>query len=114
MSLKKNRILGLQESGLLMHWERKYYPQPDRCLGDINKLSRNQRISLSNLSGAFLVLLIGHALAFLVLIMEKCIYFWQLNRSTKPPKPLTQFKVVLPRRIHRTRRPAQSSQAKSK
>jgi len=71
--------LQLQENGLLAHWEKKYYPQPDRCLGDIKKVSRTQRISLNNLSGAFLVLLVGYAIALFAFIIEKIINYHEKN-----------------------------------
>ena len=63
-----------------MHWEKKFNPQPDRCLGDINKVLRNHRISLDNLSGAFVVLLMGYAFAFFVFIVEKIIYYHKKNQ----------------------------------
>jgi len=64
-----------------MHWEKKFNPQPDRCLlGDINKVFGNHRISLDNLSGAFVVLLMGYALAFFVFIVEKIIYIHKKNQ----------------------------------
>ena len=94
----------MKQSGLLVYWERKYYPQPDKCFGDINKLSRNHRISLNNLSGAFMVLLIGYRLATFVLIMEKIVYYHKKNAiASKTGYKITK-KVM--RNKHGTGRPA--------
>jgi hypothetical protein len=65
-----------------MHWEKEFNPQPDRCLGDINKVSRNHRISLSNLSGAFMILFMGYAFAFIVSIVEKVVYYHKKRQET--------------------------------
>jgi uncharacterized membrane protein SpoIIM required for sporulation len=74
----------MKQYGLVKHWEDKYYPQLDKCLGNSNKLEQNsnkkplpQRISLNNLGGAFLALAIGYALALFVFIVERIVHYYR-------------------------------------
>lgn len=79
-------------------------PQPDRkCASYSQKNSQLPRISLANLSGAFILLLVGWSVAFLAFLVEKIVYYHKLNRAIavtsviKPrmqPPAATQVKVI--------------------
>ena len=54
-------------------WERNFLPKrPDQCL-DNRAPQGNRRISLNNLSGAFVLLLAGYAISLTAAIMEQFI-----------------------------------------
>ncbi len=67
----------MKQYGLVKHWEDKYYPQLDKCLGNSNKKPLPQRITLNNLGGAFLALAIGYALALFVFIVEQIVHYYR-------------------------------------
>ena len=62
--------MALDSMGLITWWNKQFYPAPERCLNWFTKQKSSQELSLGGLSGAFLVLAIGHALAFAVFILE--------------------------------------------
>ncbi len=69
------------ENGLMDHWETWFRSIPEQCLGYIeNKVKRTKevkpgRISLRNLTSAFIILLIGYCLSILAFVGEYVIYF---------------------------------------
>lgn len=74
------RLLELQESGLIDHWDLWFRPMPDQCMENVKRSGVKTRgskkhppLSLKNLSGAFLVLLVGVSLAVLAFLCEKII-----------------------------------------
>jgi hypothetical protein len=66
----------LRENGLLQHWEKKYYPKLNKCADGAYKMktkNKNHRISLKNLAGAMVALLVGITLASFSFLIEKLI-----------------------------------------
>ena len=77
--MKLYRILEMQQFGLIQHWGKQFIPQPGECRNNYQNVPEKPRISLKNLSGAFLILVVGLTLAFLAFIMEKIIYYHKQN-----------------------------------
>ena len=73
-----NRILRLKEAGLIDKWASKYVPKDTKCSTPNRKEKQepHKRLSLSHLSGAFAVLIIGYSFAFLVFLVENVINFF--------------------------------------
>jgi hypothetical protein len=66
--------LELLQIGLIDHWDTWFRPMPPQCNGkppNGNKTKKLSPLSLKNLTGAFLVLLIGLSLSILVFLIEK-------------------------------------------
>lgn len=78
------RILEMAQFGFIQHWEKTFLSQPDECLTNYNDIPDKPRISLKNLSGAFLILLVGLPLALLAFIVEKIVYYHKKNFGTTP------------------------------
>ena len=81
----------MREFGLIEHWEKKFTPQPDECFDKYKEIPDKPRISLKNLSGAFVVLVVGFAIALLVILIEKIVYYHKKNFgpaqiAPSPPK----------------------------
>lgn len=66
------RTLRLHEAGILGRWVLKLSPEPQQCL-ELNNRRENelQRIALSHLTSAFVILGIGYLLALFCFIYEK-------------------------------------------
>ena len=69
------RLLEIHQAGLFDYLEGIYRRMPSQCLKNYKtglKSSKNQRITLSlkNLTGAFIVLLVGLGISFLAFIYE--------------------------------------------
>ena len=69
----------LKEAGLINKWVSHYIPKDTKCSskqknnGNKGKEEEPYKpLSLGNLNGGFIVLLIGFCLSFLVLMAEKC------------------------------------------
>ncbi len=82
-------MLELQQSGIIDYWELLFRPMPPQCNGkpsDGNK-APNQHSSLSfkNLTGAFIVLLVGFSFSSLAFLFEQIIFKRErrLGRSRK-------------------------------
>ena len=76
-----SRIMTLESVGLIAWWNKRNYPPPDRCLKWIPP-EKVSRLTLRGLSGSFLILGIGYALAFVVFILERANYWrngWKRN-----------------------------------
>ena len=72
------------DTGLAMHWINSYLPSSKQCLfEDYKKNSPAIRVfTLKDLSGAFVVLLLGCALSLLVVIVEKINFYRTMRLST--------------------------------
>ena len=77
------RILEMRQFGFIQRWEKQFFPQPNKCQTNYNDVPNQPRISFKNLSGAFLLLLVGLSLAFFIFILEKIIYYHKMNFSSK-------------------------------
>ena len=69
-------LLALQQTGIIDHWDSWFRPLPPQCKANIRKQSKKTgtkhvALSLKNLTGAFVVLLIGFSLSFLVFLVER-------------------------------------------
>jgi hypothetical protein len=71
--------LELRQFGLIQHWEKQFLPQPNDCLTNYQDIPKQPRISLKNLSGAFLILLVGLTASFFAFIVERIVYYHQQN-----------------------------------
>ena len=60
----------LKAAGLLDLWEKHYQASPRKCL-EFNQEKKESRLSIANLSSAFIILFIGYALSILILLIEK-------------------------------------------
>jgi hypothetical protein len=69
----ENRILNLQENSLVNFWDTWFRPMPPQCNGkpQSGKKKELSPLSLKNLTGAFLVLLVGMSLSLLAFLGEK-------------------------------------------
>ena len=80
MGILKNRLLELQQIGLIDFWDLWFRPMPPQCSENIhgNKMpdKKHKPLSLKNLTGAFLVLLVGLSLSLLAFLYEKIISMW--------------------------------------
>jgi hypothetical protein len=68
--------LNLQEIGLVNFWDTWFRPMPPQCTGKPqtgNKTKKLSPLSLKNLTGAFVVLLVGLSLSLLAFLCEKII-----------------------------------------
>ncbi|XP_046449191.1 ionotropic receptor 93a-like [Daphnia pulex] len=69
-------ILELQQTGLIDYWDTWFRPMPPQCNGKPPMESKKKKqlpLSLKNLTGAFVVLLVGLSLSFLAFLCEKII-----------------------------------------
>ena len=71
------------QNGLMDNWELHFRPIPDRCLGKIKRVknsprkdeAKTARLTLRNLMGAFIVLLIGYVLSVVAYIGENVVHY---------------------------------------
>jgi len=78
-----NRMQWLVDAGLSKHWIKKYQPSAKGCLFDDYKKNAPaiRVLTLKDLSGPFVVLLMGCAISFLVFLIEKIYYYRMMNRG---------------------------------
>ena len=75
-----DRILEMRAIGLIDIWTQWYQPDVRQCLDEADKITKTAaqkeppRLSLKNLTGAFVVLLIGYVVSFLVFLVENIFY----------------------------------------
>ena len=66
----------MEGAGMLEFWLKQYSDDPTYCLTKIQRQmkekSGKRRLTLNNLSGAFLVLFIGYVLSIIAFILELC------------------------------------------
>jgi hypothetical protein len=81
------RTLRLLEAGLVSLWVNWFEPNSRPCWNNNND-NRNAksnkkplvRLSLSNLTGAFVVLAVGFLVSTLVFLIERIVYYWKINQ----------------------------------
>jgi hypothetical protein len=81
--------LNLQEIGLVNFWDTWFRPMPPQCTGKPqtgNKTKKLSPLSLKNLTGAFVVLLIGLSLSLLAFLGEKNVSIREQFRIRKDKK----------------------------
>ena len=73
----------LKQNGFIEKWETQSIPQPNKnCSLDVlQQRTTRPRISFADLIGAFVLLAVGLSLAALAFLIEKIIYYHQLNRT---------------------------------
>ncbi len=84
-----NRILELQQIGLVGFWDTWFRPMPPQCNGKSqsgNKKKEQLPLSLKNLSATFLVLLAGLGLSLLVFLGERILSIAERRRSHRANK----------------------------
>ncbi|XP_046654596.1 glutamate receptor ionotropic, delta-2-like [Daphnia pulicaria] len=65
------KILQMVEAGLVNYWKNLYWPKWDsKCINEMKQKSGPQSLRLAHLQGAFLILALGCALAFLAFLIE--------------------------------------------
>ena len=74
------RLLRLQAAGLFGEWEKWYLPSTSKCT-KVNERKEMPRLSLKNLSSAFVLLIAGYLLSLAVFITEKLIRFHRTLRA---------------------------------
>jgi hypothetical protein len=71
----RNRLLDLQQTGIIDHWDSWFRTMPRKCMANIkygyNTETKPSPLTLKNLTGAFIVLLIGSSLSLLAFLCEK-------------------------------------------
>jgi hypothetical protein len=75
---KLDRLLDLQQTGLLDYWDLWFRPMSPQCTGNVQsgkQMPKNKLapLSLKNLTGAFLVIAVGFGLSLLAFLCEKII-----------------------------------------
>ena len=88
----------MNEAGLPQKWRRRYFnAKSDQCIGNDNlgvnnrvNNNKNHRISLKNMSGSFVVLLVGIAASFVIFIVELI-----LLRKEKRQQPKVASKIPI-------------------
>ncbi|XP_046448237.1 uncharacterized protein LOC124197028 isoform X2 [Daphnia pulex] len=96
MSLPKNSrytdtinkgLLDLQQTGIIDHWDSWFRTMPRKCMANIkygyNTETKPSPLTLKNLTGAFIVLLIGSSLSFLAFLCEKILSMPKRRRINK-------------------------------
>jgi hypothetical protein len=79
--------LDLLQTGIIDHWDSWFRPMPRQCMANVKKgykkrESEHRPISLKNLTGAFIILLIGFSVSFLAFLVEQIISMSD-NRNVK-------------------------------
>ena len=74
----------MNEAGLLDKWRSRFRKGKGRCVGE-KKDDSLHRISLKNLSGAFVVFCVGIVSAVLVFVAELIIHHFSTKAINKPP-----------------------------
>ena len=77
---RPRRLLEIHQIGLLDYWESKLRPMPSQCMKNLNmgdntknnspSDGKHRRLSLKNLSGAFVVLAVGFCLSLFAFLVE--------------------------------------------
>ena len=77
----------MEGAGMLEFWLKQYSDDPTYCLTKIQRQmkekSGKRRLTLNNLSGAFLVLFIGYVLSIIAFILELCTAWRQRRLKNK-------------------------------
>ncbi|XP_046448145.1 glutamate receptor ionotropic, delta-1-like isoform X1 [Daphnia pulex] len=88
-------ILELQQTGIIDYWDTWFRPMPPQCNGKpptgVNSPGNNpSRLSLKNLTGAFLVLLVGLGLSFMAFLFEQIVAILSERHRVKTLTELVQ------------------------
>ena len=78
----------LHENGLFNHWDLWFRPMPPKCSSNIKGTANSnkpvdgglRRLSLKNLTGAFVVLGVGIGISLIVFLIEKGVFPLQFVR----------------------------------
>ena len=76
----------------MQYWDHWFRRIPPKCLANINKVQQKKapnnksRLSLKNLTGAFIILLVGYSLAILSFISERIAHTLQTVETAKLSK----------------------------
>ena len=68
--ISPSRIASLVETGLVEHWKQVHYPK-DNCVGEDDDSPDNQRATVDEVLGLFIMLVVGLVLSFFVLMFEQ-------------------------------------------
>lgn len=60
----------LHEFGLITKWKRPYEADVSRCISMANQYSKEERLALFRMTGAFAVLIAGYFLSLLIFLCE--------------------------------------------
>jgi len=89
----------MEGAGLLEFWLKQYSDDATYCLTKIRRQMKEKRgkrrLTLNNLSGAFLVLIIGYVLSIIAFIIELCTARRQRRYKNKKTEPLRKPAVVV-------------------
>lgn len=66
--------------GLQTYWEKRFLTIP-KCEGNFAKGVVKTRLTLANLSGVFLFLLVGIGISFMVFLLENMRFYLQVRKS---------------------------------
>lgn len=78
-------MLELMQTGIIDHWDSRFRPMPGKCMGNIRNAHTTETsatlkqknhppsLSLKNLTGAFVVLLVGFSISFLAFLCEQIV-----------------------------------------
>lgn len=75
----------MRGTGLMDIWTQWYQPDIRQCLAEADKITKNvsksepPRLSLKNLTGAFVVLLIGYLVSFVAFLAENIMSYYRNN-----------------------------------
>ncbi len=79
-----HRLLILFEVGLIHHWEKQFEPDTKPCLNNDIKFSRKAQghkpplqLRLINLTGAFVLLIVGLLISIVVFFLENMTNSWK-------------------------------------
>jgi hypothetical protein len=64
------RMIQLWETGFLNKWRQMYLPRENPCVANVKQNSPKVRLTMKNLGSAFVLLIIGLAVALIVFILE--------------------------------------------
>ncbi len=75
------RIIQIRETGLIQHWDSAYLPNIDKCLTYKHQSFQDEvrgvkALTVIHLSGAFLLVLIGNAMAIVAFLLETI--YWKI------------------------------------
>lgn len=81
-SFNSKRILELQQIGLINYWDTWFRPMPPQCDGKpkSGKKKKLSPLSMKNLTGAFIILLVGFSLSLLAFLGERIISITERKR----------------------------------
>lgn len=76
----------MESSGLRQYMDKKHFPSADRCRVNVKQQNAPQAISVTHLSGVFIVLVIGMIVSFIC-------FFFELIASTMKRK-ITEGNII--------------------